>query len=201
MRYVFVLEKKSDDCMRNILFALFVVFLFFSCVTTKTYVVDYGLCKKDVIQSIDASMDKGGLMCYFDRGTPKMPMPNVYLFDKNGKQYNTELCYDMLPRFAERIIKYGKDSLSRSALVSTIGRDDKTKTVWRTNLNRFLKKQHIKLLDGTLFSKEKLPESEYYLFVDYIKEFIPYSMIKLDSICASANEKITLVKVHAYKLN
>lgn len=54
-------------------------------------------------------------------------------------------------------------------------------------------------MDGTLLEKEKLPESEYYLFVDWIKDFVPLSMIKLDSICASAKEKVTLVKIHAYK--
>lgn len=186
--------------MKKIFFILFILFVLSSCKTTKTYVGDYGLCKQDIIQIIDnPNINNGGIMCYFDRDIPQMPMPNVYLFDKNGKQYDTEICYDMLPRFAERIIKYGKDSLNRSALISTIVRDDKSKTVWRTNLSKFLKRQNIRLMDGSLLSKEKLPESEYYLFVDWIKDFVPPSMIKLDSICSTASERITLIKIHAYK--
>lgn len=186
--------------MKKIFFILFILFVLSSCKTKKTYIGDYGLCKQDIIQIIDnPNINNGGIMCYFDRDIPQMPMPNVYLFDKNGKQYDTEICYDMLPSFAERIIKYGKDSLNRSALISTIVRDDKSKTVWRTNLSKFLKRQNIRLMDGTLLEKEKLPESEYYLFVDWIKDFVPSSMIKLDSICSTASERITLIKIHAYK--
>lgn len=186
--------------MKKIFFTLSILFVLYSCKTTKTYIGDYGLCKREIIQIIDnPNINNGGIICYFDRETPEMPMPNVYLFDKNGKQYDAVSCYDMLPHFAECIIRYGKDSLSHSALLSTVVRDDKSKTVWRTNLNRFLKKQNIRLMDGTLLEKEKLPESEYYLFVDWIKDFVPLSMIKLDSICASAKEKVTLVKIHAYK--
>lgn len=184
------------------LFVVCVVFLFCSCVTTKTYSTGQGVCNKEIVTTYNTlCLDNGGIMCYFDRDIPQMPMPNVYLFDKNGKQYDTEICYDMLPSFAERIIKYGKDSLNRSAFISTIVRDDKSKTVWRTNLSKFLKRQNIRLMDGSLLSKEKLPESEYYLFVDWIKDFVPPSMIKLDSICSTASERITLIKIHAYKLN
>lgn len=190
--------------MRKIfLYVLCIGFLFCSCVTTKTYSTGYGMCNKEIVTTYNNTLclDKGGIMCYFDRDIPQLPMPNVYLFDKNGKQYDTQICYDMLPSFAEHIIKYGKDSLSRSAIITTQVRNNDSKTFWRTNLSRFLKRQNIRLMDGSLLSKEKLPESEYYLFVDWVKDFVPPSMIQLDSICSTACERITLIKIHAYKLN
>lgn len=143
--------------MKNIFFTLSILFVLYSCKTTKTYIGDYDLCKREIIQIIDnPNINNGGIICYFDRETPEMPMPNVYLFDKNGKQYDAVSCYDMLPHFAECIIRYGKDSLSRSALLSTVVRDDKSKTVWRTNLNRFLKKTEYQTYGWYFIRKRKI---------------------------------------------
>ncbi|MCQ2271609.1 MAG: hypothetical protein MJZ72_02320 [Bacteroidales bacterium] len=123
-------------------------------------------------------------------------------------------CFDSLGRpvlFTECLSSYCSNLSELLAGNYTVNRYPMT--IWRNknssdkktiglclnrNLVQFLRKNDIRLLDNSRLTIEKLPKSNFYLFVEWYWVYpeAGYNVLKrMDSICA-LNPEVTLVKVH-----
>lgn len=143
--------------------------------------------------------DKNGVIAYYNRKEPILPMPHPYCFDNSGKMYYIPPCYSELPVYVkEKVIK---GNPTRSPLVEVFSQDNKKKkTYYRQTMGEYLKKNEVLLLDNSVLTTKRLPYSKYYIFVDWVwlSNGACKEVKQLDSICAAHKDLITLIKVHAY---
>ncbi|MBO6117921.1 MAG: hypothetical protein J6P44_05185 [Bacteroidales bacterium] len=142
--------------------------------------------------------DKSGVLAYYDKEQPILPMPNSFCFDNKGKMYDIPKCYGELYDFVDKRLIKGKPN--RFPLLARINYRGNSKFYIRQNLNSWLKGNKIYLLNDDILTYNKLPLSRYYVFVDWLwfSDGANRQLYELDSLCSVHSDIVCLVKIHGF---
>jgi hypothetical protein len=142
---------------------------------------------------------KSVILAYENKSKPTLPMPNTFAFDKTGKEKSFGSCYAALSSDLKRLVL---DSLRSPPPYYIQSLNGKTSLKKRLNIHDFLQEKEIYLLDNRRLDETMLPDTDYYLFIDYFFwaiDAIGDSLIELDSMAFEYNNKITCVLIHTTK--